>query len=186
MVLLELTWSTMATARNGYTNIFPLFLQRSWRHSLLNYTIFQVSFLICLFISSTNYDLDTEVPKKPSVRHSRLWFLKFANFVKPSLGRLQPLFDCCCRYKWILTITTFAGTLLGCGFRLEDMPLEHLSPTIRPFINTLYHFAYIWAICMLVAIGGRRAFSTIKQRSRPRPQAPSNDLEAGMVNTQAE
>ena len=96
-------------------------------------------------------------------------------------GRRLKVLSCLYRHKWVFGVTGFAGTLVGCGFHLPDLPMESVSKAYRPVANKFFHFSYLWAGSMLISFLARFVFRRARERLRRVRRLPAQDLEAGRL-----
>ena len=97
----------------------------------------------------------------------------------PQQGRRLKLLTYLYGHKWVLAVTGFAGTLVGCGFHLPDLPMESVSNAYRPVANKFFHFSYLWGGSMLISYLARFVFRRARARLHRVRRLPARDLEAG-------
>jgi len=82
----------------------------------------------------------------------------------------------------VLVIMSFAaGTGVGSGFHLRDLPMESVPALIRPLLNAFFHFSYVWMVVFLFAGFGRIVFKHLKKRTGRAHRVLQHDLEAGSL-----
>ena len=79
----------------------------------------------------------------------------------------------------MVAITSFAaGTGLGSGFHLGDLPMTKVPEMVKPLLNTFFHLSYVWVLVFIVAGIVRCVIQRMKEKSRAR-RVRRYDLEEG-------